>query len=90
MKYPELRYINLDLFENREALREISALNWHRDIGEAVIDEAQKEASIFEKIKYAYDEGKISFQVLLGSSQITIKKIRETLESFRFNTFGFI
>ncbi|ODA43765.1 ATPase [Thermodesulfovibrio sp. N1] len=80
IKYSGLRYINLDLMENREILREISALNWHRDIGEAVIDEAQKEASIFEKIKYAYDEDKISFQVLLGSSQIMLlKKIRESL-----------
>lgn len=80
IKYPELRYINLDLIENREVLRDVSALNWHRDVGEAVIDEAQKESSIFEKIKYAYDEDKIYFQVLLGSSQIMLlKKIRESL-----------
>ncbi len=80
IKYPELRYINLDLIENREVLRDVSVLNWHRDVGEAVIDEAQKESSIFEKIKYAYDEDKIYFQVLLGSSQIMLlKKIRESL-----------
>lgn len=80
LKYSNLRYINLDLTENREILREISAINWHRDVGIAVIDEAQKEPTIFEKIKYAFDEGKISFQVLLGSSQIMLlKKIRESL-----------
>lgn len=33
IKYPELRYINLDLIENREVLRDVSALNWHRDVG---------------------------------------------------------
>lgn len=66
--------------ENREILRSSSALNWHRDIGKAIIDEAQKEPSLFEKIKYAYDEDKISFQILLGSSQIMLlKKIRESL-----------
>lgn len=49
-------------------------------MGIAIIDEAQKEPVVFEKIKYAFDEGKISFQVLLGSSQIMLlKKIRESL-----------
>lgn len=49
-------------------------------MGNAVIDEAQKEPVVFEKIKYAYDENAISFSLILGSSQILLlKKIRESL-----------
>lgn len=78
--YPELRYINLDSPENREAVRAITSSSWARDIGNAIIDEAQKEPVVFEKIKFAYDEGGISFELILGSSQILLlKKIRESL-----------
>ncbi len=79
-KYSALRYINLDAPENRDALRAIPTEMWHRDVGNAIVDEAQKLPPVFEKIKYAYDEGTISFQVILGSSQILLlKKIRESL-----------
>lgn len=78
--YPGLRYINLDAPENREILREQPTVAWGRDIGNAVIDEAQKEPVVFEKTKYAWDAGDLSFTVLLGSSQILLlKKIRESL-----------
>jgi len=78
--YPELRYINLDAPENREMLRKISTPSWAVTIGSAVIDEAQKEPSVFEKIKYAFDEKGITFTLILGSSQILLlKKIRESL-----------
>ncbi|MEK6775311.1 MAG: ATP-binding protein [bacterium] len=79
-KYPELRYINLDAPENREMLRKITTPVWAKTVGNAVLDEAQKEPVIFEKIKYAYDEKGISFCLILGSSQILLlKKIRESL-----------
>lgn len=79
-KYPELRYINLDAPENREMLRKISTPSWAVTVGNAVIDEAQKEPSVFERIKYAFDEKGISFTLILGSSQILLlKKIRESL-----------
>jgi predicted AAA+ superfamily ATPase len=78
--YGHMSYINLDAPENRETLRTISTIAWHKTVGNAVIDEAQKEPQIFEKIKYAFDEGSISFSVLLGSSQILLlKKVRESL-----------
>lgn len=78
--YPGLRYINLDAPENREALRSIATPLWSRDVGPAVLDEAQKEPVVFEKVKFAYDDGSLPFSVLLGSSQILLlKKIRETL-----------
>ncbi|OGP66857.1 MAG: hypothetical protein A2W27_08390 [Deltaproteobacteria bacterium RBG_16_44_11] len=79
-KYPQLRHINLDAPEDREALRAISSASWGRDIGNAVLDEAQKEPIVFDKVKYAYDRKDITFSILLGSSQVLLlKKIRESL-----------
>ena len=79
-KYSELNYINLDASENREVLRSISTVAWAQSVGNAVIDEAQKEPSLFEKVKYAFDDDAVSFCVMLGSSQILLlKKIRESL-----------
>lgn len=78
--YPELRYINLDSPENRETVRNIPSSFWARDVGNAAIDEAQKEPVVFEKVKYAYDDKGITFCIMLGSSQILfLKKIRESL-----------
>jgi predicted AAA+ superfamily ATPase len=85
--YPGLRYLNLDDFENREATRRTRAALWGRDVGAAVIDEAQKEASVFEKVKYAYDEGSISFSLLLGSAHILL--LREVRESLAGRVFLF-
>ncbi len=83
--YSELNYINLDAAEYRDIVSSTSTLAWHREIGAAVIDEAQKEASVFEKVKFAYDAGNISFSVLTGSSQILLlKNIRETLAGRAF------
>jgi len=78
--YGKLNYINLDSPENRDTLRELATVGWTSTVGNAVIDEAQKEPSVFEKVKYAYDEGDVTFTVLTGSSQILLmKKIRESL-----------
>jgi predicted AAA+ superfamily ATPase len=79
-QYTKLKYINLDAPENRELVRMISSSAWARDMGEVIIDEAQKEPVVFEKIKYAFDAKQINGSVLLGSSQILLlKKIRESL-----------
>lgn len=78
--YPSLRYVNLDAPENRDVVRAVSTFHWARDIGPSVLDEAQKEPSVFEKVKFAFDEGHLDFTVLLGSSQILLtKRVRETL-----------
>ncbi len=83
--YPDLRYINLDAMENRDMVKAVSTFAWHRDIGPAVLDEAQKEPGVFEKVKYAYDEGGISFSALLGSSQILLmSQVRESLAGRAF------
>jgi predicted AAA+ superfamily ATPase len=80
LKYPQLNYINLDSPENRGILRAVSSESWAKNVGNAILDEAQKEPIIFEKVKYAFDAGHISFCLMLGSSQILLlKKIRESL-----------
>lgn len=83
--YADLTYINLDAPENRDTVRELSTFAWSQTVGTAVIDEAQKAPSVFEKIKYAYDDGGITFTVLTGSSQILLlKQIRESLAGRAF------
>ena len=83
--YPDLRYVNLDAFENREWTREVSSFDWAGRVGQAVIDEAQKEPSVFEKVKFAFDEGALSFSVLSGSAQILLlSRVRETLAGRAF------
>lgn len=78
--YPDLRYINFDAPEEREIVRSTRSAEWHSVVGLAVIDEVQKEPLVFEKVKYAFDAGDLTFSVLLGSSQILLlKNIRESL-----------
>jgi len=84
-KYPGLKYINLDAPENREILNNLHSASWGVSIGSAVLDEAQKAPIVFEKVKYAFDEGSITFTVLTGSSQILLlKKIRESMAGRAF------
>jgi len=78
--YPNLRYVSLDEVEARLQLQELPTRAWATVVGHAILDEAQKEPAIFDKIKFAYDSGKIDFSVLLGSSQILMmNRVRETL-----------
>ena len=73
-------YFNCDSLEVRDELKAVPAREWGKIVGNAVVDEVQKEPSIFEKVKYAFDDGKLRFTVLLGSSQILLmKKVRESL-----------
>ncbi|MCI0690478.1 ATP-binding protein [candidate division KSB1 bacterium] len=83
--YSELRYVNCDAPENREFVRTLRAMSWGKNLGAAVLDEAQKEPTVFDKVKYSFDEGDITFTVLLGSSQILLlKRIRESLAGRAF------
>lgn len=84
-RYPELGYVNLDDLEARSALRSTRTTAWARTVGSAVLDEAQKEPSVFEKVKYAFDEGSLRFSVLLGSSRVLLlDRVRETLAGRAF------
>ncbi len=83
--YPKLNYLNLDAMEQRASVRCWRSDNWAGDVGEAVIDEAQKEPAVFEKVKFAYDEGTISFSVLLGSSPgQLLSRVQESLAGRAF------
>jgi predicted AAA+ superfamily ATPase len=83
--YPDLAYLNLDAPEQREAIRAIRADAWAATVGPAILDEAQKEPSLFDKVKFAFDAGQITRTVLLGSSQILmLQRVRETLAGRAF------
>ena len=83
--FPDLRYLNLDDLEARAALRGTRTTAWAKTVGAAVLDEAQKEPEVFEKVKYAFDEGQVDFTVLLGSSRfLLLEQIRETLAGRAF------
>lgn len=78
--YPDLRYLNLDAIELRAMMREVRTSRWGEEVGSAVLDEAQKEPGVFDKVKYAFDEGSLDFTVLLGSSRILLlDQVRESL-----------
>ena len=50
-----------------------------------MLDEAQKEPSVFEKVKWAFDAAEVSFTVLLGSSRLALMhRVRETLAGRAF------
>ena len=83
--YPRLRYLNLDSIEEREAARDLPTAAWAETVGPAVVDEAQKEPVVFDKVKFAYDEGNLPFSALLGSSRILLlDRVRETLAGRAF------
>ncbi len=78
--YSNLRYLSLDEIETRTSLREVPTRAWVSSVGPAILDEAQKEPALFEKLKFAFDQGGLDFSVILGSSQILmLKNVRETL-----------
>lgn len=83
--YGDLRYVNLDAVEEREAVAAVRSGSWGRTVGPAVIDEAQKEPRVFDKVKFAYDGGVVGFSVLLGSSRILLlDRVKESLAGRAF------
>lgn len=83
--FPRLAYHNLDDLELRRTLRDVPAARWGKDVGEAVLDEVQKEPAVFDKVKYAFDAGDLRASVLLGSSRLLLlEKVRETLAGRAF------
>jgi len=85
VQYPDRPYLNLDELELRDQLRELPTRRWGDVVGDAVLDEAQKEPTVFDKVKFAYDSGHIRFTLLLGSSRIMLmKRVTETLAGRAF------
>ena len=78
--YAELPYFNLDAVEYRDQLTSVSSFAWAETVGDAVLDEVQKEPELLDKIKFAFDEGDLNFCAMLGSAQILLlKRVKETL-----------
>lgn len=78
--YSDISYYNLDAVELRDQLSEVSSFAWAETVGKAVLDEVQKEPSLLDKVKFAFDEGALDFTALLGSAQILLmKNVKETL-----------
>ena len=85
LRYPDLRYLNLDSIEERESVRAVRTGAWASAVGPAVLDEAQKEPGVFDKVKYAFDDRALPFSVLLGSSRILLlDRVRESLAGRAF------
>jgi predicted AAA+ superfamily ATPase len=79
-QYPTLAYYNLDSIQNREYLKELSEFDWHARPGRAILDEIQKLPDIIDKVKFAWDGGKLERTVLTGSSHILLLRyVRESL-----------
>jgi uncharacterized protein len=51
-------------------VRAVRGDEWAAAVGPAILDEAQKEPTVFDKVKFAFDAGQLARSVLLGSSQI--------------------
>lgn len=78
--YADAPYFNLDAVEYREQLSAVSSFAWAEVVGEAVLDEIQKEPGLLDKVKFSFDAGEIDFTALLGSVQILLmKSIKESL-----------
>ena len=76
----DLQYFNLDSPGERGRLSSVPAEGWGKTVGSAILDEVQKTPEVFDKIKWAYDNGDLDFSVLLGSSRILLlDRIRESL-----------
>ncbi len=83
--YSGLRRWNLDDLEVRSAVRDVPTARWASLVGECVIDEAQKEPTVFDKVKAAFDAREIGFSVLLGSSRmLLLDRVRESLAGRAF------
>lgn len=78
--YAGLPYFNLDAVEYREQLTAVSSFAWAKTVGDAVLDEVQKEPALLDKVKFSYDSGELDFCAMLGSAQILLmKRVKETL-----------
>lgn len=76
----DLRYLNFDSSGERDRVATVPTEAWAETVGPAILDEAQKAPAVFEKVKWAYDEGRLDFSVLLGSSRILLlDQVRESL-----------
>lgn len=78
--YPKYEYINLDDPANRQLFSSLTTKQWMEDYPTAVLDEIQKEPSLMEMIKSAYDSSSLVKYILTGSSQLMLmNQVKESL-----------
>jgi hypothetical protein len=62
-------------------------MSWGREPGASILDEAQKEPVVFDKVKFGFDEGEIDFTVLVPAWKLILFcKHRIALPDFTHST----
>ena len=78
--FPGYEYISIEDPILRKTYLNLTAHQWAKLYPDALVDEVQKEPTIIESIKAAYDQYDEPRYVLLGSSQLLLmEKVRESL-----------
>lgn len=78
--YPEYKYISLDDPTNRQLFSGLTAQQWIEAYPSSILDEIQKEPSLMEMIKSAYDQSAAVKYILTGSSQLMLmSQVKESL-----------
>jgi len=78
--YPDYEYISLDDPASRQLFSSLTTKQWIEDYPTAVLDEIQKEPSLMELIKSAYDSSSLVKYILTGSSQLMLmSQVKESL-----------
>ena len=78
--FPDFDYISLEDPITRPDYAAMSAVQWHQQHPNVVLDEVQKLPQLIESVKAVYDEYTDARFVLLGSSQILLlEQVKESL-----------
>lgn len=77
---PDYKYISIEDPAIVTTYKNMTAAQWNSLFPQAALDEIQKEPTLIETIKAAYDQYEDCRYILLGSSQIRLlEKVRESL-----------
>ena len=78
--FPDYTYLSIEDPVMRLRYKELTAAQWKELYPHAILDEVQKEPSLIESIKSAYDQYEDLRYLLLGSSQLLLlHKVKESL-----------
>ncbi len=78
--FPEYAYLSIEDPVMRLNYKKLTAAQWEALYPRAILDEVQKEPSLIESIKAAYDQYEDVRYLLLGSSQLLLlNKVKESL-----------
>ena len=78
--FPDYSYLSIEDPVLRVQYKSLTAAQWKEFYPRAILDEVQKEPTLIESIKSAYDQYEAVRYLLLGSSQILLlDKVKESL-----------